>query len=155
MKDRRRCITACWLNDCIGQRRMTPPQKVVHLPSFYGDAKPVQSKVPIDLFYQLINNKIQLFAIHGFEESERSYLKMMIKAIGGTCTNYLSKAHDFVVAKSYVLPSPHLILPWFSGPTATKLARPTHGTFRSSTCSGWRSCRSAARRCWTRSITRW
>jgi hypothetical protein len=86
IKDRKRCVTACWLNDCIGQRRMTPPTKVVHFPTFYSPPNlPMHNK---------------LFTVSGFDEVEQTYLRLMIASVGGRYTTYVSAAHDFVVAKS-------------------------------------------------------
>ncbi|KRZ92014.1 PAX-interacting protein 1 [Trichinella sp. T8] len=89
LRDNKRCVTAQWLNDVIMNKKLLPPWKAIHFPSFFGDNKPCKGKI---------------FAVSGFPVKERSCLKQMILAIGAHYTAYFSRHNHLLVAKTYCGP---------------------------------------------------
>ncbi|XP_003381260.1 putative BRCA1 domain protein [Trichinella spiralis] len=89
LRDNKRCVTAQWLNDVIMNKKLLPPWKAIHFPSFFGDNKPCKGKI---------------FAVSGFPVKERSCLKQMILAVGAHYTAYFSRHNHLLVAKTYCGP---------------------------------------------------
>ncbi|KRX81424.1 PAX-interacting protein 1 [Trichinella sp. T6] len=89
LRDNKRCVTAQWLNDVIMNKKLLPPWKAIHFPSFFGDNKPCKGKI---------------VAVSGFPVKERSCLKQMILAIGAHYTAYFSRHNHLLVAKTYCGP---------------------------------------------------
>ncbi|VDD95498.1 unnamed protein product [Enterobius vermicularis] len=84
IEEQKRCVTLQWLNDILAKKRLEPPWRVAHLPTCYSEKRPALNKI---------------IAINGFDETERSAVRMMITAIGARFTPYLTKHNHFLVTK--------------------------------------------------------
>uniref|UniRef100_A0A0N5ANA8 PAX-interacting protein 1 n=1 Tax=Syphacia muris TaxID=451379 RepID=A0A0N5ANA8_9BILA len=84
LEEQKRCVTLQWLNDVLAKKRLDPPWRVAHLPTCWGEKKPALNKI---------------IAINGFDDTERSAVRMMINAIGARFTPYLTKHNHFLVTK--------------------------------------------------------
>uniref|UniRef100_A0A915AE80 PAX-interacting protein 1 n=1 Tax=Parascaris univalens TaxID=6257 RepID=A0A915AE80_PARUN len=86
LKERKRCVTLQWLNDVLAKKHLEAPFRVAHLPTYWADNhRPASGKI---------------IAINGFNQSERSGIRMMITAIGARFTPYLTKHNHFLVTKT-------------------------------------------------------
>ncbi|KAK4878474.1 hypothetical protein RN001_010980 [Aquatica leii] len=83
LRDCKRCVTLYWLSDVMRRKQVLPPWTALHLPMMYLDTTPASK---------------HLISLTGFLNSERNRIKHMIKYIGATFTNYLSKHNTLLIA---------------------------------------------------------
>ncbi|KAF5294347.1 hypothetical protein FQR65_LT10800 [Abscondita terminalis] len=83
LRDCKRCVTLYWLSDVMRRKQVLPPWTALHLPMMYLDTTPASK---------------HLISLTGFVNSERNRIKHMIKYIGATFTNYLSKHNTLLIA---------------------------------------------------------
>ncbi|KAK6184096.1 hypothetical protein SNE40_006628 [Patella caerulea] len=84
MNDQKRVVTAFWLNDCLVQKKMSPPTQGLHLPVPFGDQKPCQN---------------QIICVTNFDGEERKRVKQLITSLGAKYTGYMTHANSVLICK--------------------------------------------------------
>ncbi len=85
LREGRRLVTAPWLSDTIARKKVLPPWKAVHFPLPAGFAPPCENF---------------LLTVTGFADSDREWVKLMIRAAGAKYTGCLSKHNDAIICLS-------------------------------------------------------
>ncbi|RXG60380.1 PAX-interacting protein 1 [Armadillidium vulgare] len=85
IRDNKRCITIYWVNDILIRGKMAPPWQAIHLPTPF-DSKDQPMK---DL----------MVSVTGFENDERTTIKLMLHLAGAKYTGYFSKHNNLLVCK--------------------------------------------------------
>ncbi|XP_069814980.1 PAX-interacting protein 1 [Dendropsophus ebraccatus] len=85
MKERRRCITAHWLNTVLKKKKMVPPHRTLHFPvAFPPGGKPCSQHI---------------ISVTGFVDSDRDDLKLMAYLAGAKYTGYLCRSNTVLICK--------------------------------------------------------
>ncbi|MEE6467298.1 hypothetical protein FKM82_007196 [Ascaphus truei] len=85
MKERRRCITAHWLNTVLKKKKMVPPHRALHFPvAFPPGGKPCSQHI---------------ISVTGFVDSDRDDLKLMAYLAGSKYTGYLCRSNTVLICK--------------------------------------------------------
>ncbi|UMM29247.1 hypothetical protein L5515_011704 [Caenorhabditis briggsae] len=83
---KKRIISMQWIADVLEKEKADIPWKLAHLPPpFYGTFIPYLGK---------------LFALSGYDESERGAISFMVEAMGAKITPFFSRKNDLLIAKS-------------------------------------------------------
>ncbi|KAM9308195.1 PAX-interacting protein 1 [Gastrophryne carolinensis] len=85
MKERKRCITAHWLNAVLKKKKMVPPHRALHFPvAFPPGGKPCSQHI---------------ISVTGFVDSDRDDLKLMAYLAGAKYTGYLCRSNTVLICK--------------------------------------------------------
>ncbi|KAM4029229.1 PAX-interacting protein 1 [Anomaloglossus baeobatrachus] len=85
IKERRRCITAHWLNTVLKKKKMVPPHRTLHFPvAFPPGGKPCSQHI---------------VSVTGFIDSDRDDLKLMAYLAGAKYTGYLCRSNTVLICK--------------------------------------------------------
>ncbi|EPY79876.1 hypothetical protein CB1_000880045 [Camelus ferus] len=85
MKERRRCVTAHWLNAVLKKKQMVPPHRALHFPvAFPPGGKPCSQHI---------------ISVTGFVDSDRDDLKLMAYLAGARYTGYLCRSNTVLICK--------------------------------------------------------
>ncbi|CAH2282019.1 PAX-interacting 1 [Pelobates cultripes] len=85
MKERKRCITAHWLNSVLKKKKMIPPHRALHFPvAFPPGGKPCSQHI---------------ISVTGFVDSDRDDLKLMAYLAGSKYTGYLCRSNTVLICK--------------------------------------------------------
>nr|DBA25080.1 TPA: hypothetical protein GDO54_012651 [Pyxicephalus adspersus] len=85
MKERKRCITAHWLNTVLKKKKMVPPHRALHFPvAFPPGGKPCSQHI---------------ISVTGFVDSDRDDLKLMAYLAGAKYTGYLCRSNTVLICK--------------------------------------------------------
>ncbi|KAE8595680.1 hypothetical protein XENTR_v10015841 [Xenopus tropicalis] len=85
LKERKRCITAHWLNAVLKKKKMVPPYRALHFPvAFPPGGKPCSQHI---------------ISVTGFVDSDRDDLKLMAYLAGAKYTGYLCRSNTVLVCK--------------------------------------------------------
>uniref|UniRef100_A0A8C5Q044 PAX-interacting protein 1 n=1 Tax=Leptobrachium leishanense TaxID=445787 RepID=A0A8C5Q044_9ANUR len=85
MKERKRCITAHWLNAVLKKKKMVPPHRALHFPvAFPPGGKPCSQHI---------------VSVTGFVDSDRDELKLMAYLAGAKYTGYLCRSNTVLICK--------------------------------------------------------
>ncbi|XP_035826554.1 PAX-interacting protein 1 [Aplysia californica] len=84
LKEGKRVVSAFWLNDCLMQKKMSPPWQALHLPLSFNSEKPGFN---------------QMISVTNFDGEERMRLKQMINAIGAKYTGYMTHHNSALICK--------------------------------------------------------
>ncbi|KAG9476412.1 hypothetical protein GDO78_003128 [Eleutherodactylus coqui] len=85
MKERKRCITAHWLNTVLKKKKMVPPHRTLHFPvAFPPGGKPCSQHI---------------VSVTGFVDSDRDDLKLMAYLAGAKYTGYLCRSNTVLICK--------------------------------------------------------
>ncbi|KAG8441313.1 hypothetical protein GDO86_003110 [Hymenochirus boettgeri] len=85
MKDRKRCVTAHWLNAVLKKKKMVPPYRALHFPvAFPPGGKPCSQHI---------------ISVTGFVDSDRDDLKLMAYLAGSKYTGYLCRSNTVLICK--------------------------------------------------------
>ncbi|CAB3409515.1 unnamed protein product [Caenorhabditis bovis] len=86
LEHRKRLVTLQWLMDVLMKQKIEVPWKLCHLPGPFTDGfRPYAGK---------------LFALAGFDESERPALHFMAEAMGAKISPFFSRHNDLLIAKN-------------------------------------------------------
>lgn len=83
LNDHKRVVTAYWLNDTLGKKKMDPPWYAYHFPSTHSE--------------KICSN--QIIAVSGFQNEERDRIKIMVQLLGAIYTGYMTRANSVLVCK--------------------------------------------------------
>ena len=87
--DKKRVVTAYWLEDVLQEQKMRPPWLAYHFPSPYelkdGNSGP------------LVNH---IISTHGFSGKEKLILKTLIWLMNGKYSSYLTNINSFLISKN-------------------------------------------------------
>ncbi|XP_053117702.1 PAX-interacting protein 1 isoform X2 [Hemicordylus capensis] len=85
LRERKRCITAHWLNSVLKKKKMIPPHRALHFPvAFPPGAKPCSQHI---------------ISVTGFLDSDRDDLKLMAYLAGARYTGYLCRSNSVLICK--------------------------------------------------------
>ncbi|XP_063159441.1 PAX-interacting protein 1 [Candoia aspera] len=85
LKERKRCITAHWLNTVLKRKKMIPPHRALHFPvAFPPGGKPCSHHI---------------ISVTGFVDSDRDDLKLMAYLAGAKYTGYLCRSNTVLICK--------------------------------------------------------
>uniref|UniRef100_A0A8C8VIV0 PAX-interacting protein 1 n=1 Tax=Pelusios castaneus TaxID=367368 RepID=A0A8C8VIV0_9SAUR len=85
VRERKRCITAHWLNSILKKKKMVPPHRALHFPvAFPPGGKPCSQHI---------------ISVTGFVDSERDDLKLMAYLAGAKYTGYLCRSNTVLICK--------------------------------------------------------
>ncbi|XP_029444318.1 PAX-interacting protein 1 [Rhinatrema bivittatum] len=85
MRERKRCITAHWLNIVLKKKKMVPPFRALHFPvAFPPGGKPCSQHI---------------ISVTGFTDSDRDDLKLMAYLAGSKYTGYLCRSNTILICK--------------------------------------------------------
>uniref|UniRef100_A0A3P8WZZ6 PAX-interacting protein 1 n=1 Tax=Cynoglossus semilaevis TaxID=244447 RepID=A0A3P8WZZ6_CYNSE len=85
LRERKRCVTAHWLNTVLKRRSMVPPYRTLHLPfAFPPGAKPCSQHI---------------ISVTGFLDTDRDDLKLMAYLAGARYTGYLCRSNTVLICK--------------------------------------------------------
>lgn len=85
MRERKRCITAHWLNCVLKKKKMVPPHRALHFPvPFPPGGKPCSQHI---------------ISVTGFTDSDRDDLKLMAYLAGAKYTGYLCRSNTVLICK--------------------------------------------------------
>lgn len=88
IRERKRCVTAHWLNSVLKRRRMMPPHRTLHFPvAFPPGGKPCAQHI---------------ISMTGFVDSDRDELKLMAYLAGAKYTGYLCRSNTVLICKEPV-----------------------------------------------------
>uniref|UniRef100_A0A480QU99 PAX-interacting protein 1 n=1 Tax=Sus scrofa TaxID=9823 RepID=A0A480QU99_PIG len=85
IKERKRCVTAHWLNAVLKKKRLVPPHRALHFPvAFPPGGKPCSQHI---------------ISVTGFVDSDRDDLKLMAYLAGAKYTGYLCRSNTVLICK--------------------------------------------------------
>ncbi|NXF16669.1 PAXI1 protein, partial [Rhodinocichla rosea] len=85
LRERKRCITAHWLNAILKKKKMVPPHRALHFPvAFPPGGKPCSQHI---------------ISVTGFVDSDRDDLKLMAYLAGAKYTGYLCRSNTVLICK--------------------------------------------------------
>uniref|UniRef100_A0A8D0C7E9 PAX-interacting protein 1 n=1 Tax=Salvator merianae TaxID=96440 RepID=A0A8D0C7E9_SALMN len=85
LRERKRCITAHWLNSVLKKKKMVPPHRALHFPvAFPSGGKPCSQHI---------------ISVTGFVDSDRDDLKLMAYLAGAKYTGYLCRSNTVLICK--------------------------------------------------------
>ncbi|XP_049718624.1 PAX-interacting protein 1 isoform X3 [Elephas maximus indicus] len=85
IRERKRCITAHWLNTVFKKKKMVPPHRALHFPvAFPPGGKPCSQHI---------------ISVTGFVDSDRDDLKLMAYLAGAKYTGYLCRSNTVLICK--------------------------------------------------------
>ncbi|XP_061442183.1 PAX-interacting protein 1 isoform X2 [Rhineura floridana] len=85
LRERKRCITAHWLNSVLKKKKMVPPHRALHFPvAFPPGGKPCSQHI---------------ISVTGFVDSDRDDLKLMAFLAGAKYTGYLCRSNTVLICK--------------------------------------------------------
>lgn len=85
LRERKRCITAHWLNSVLKKKKMVPPHRALHFPvAFPPGGKPCSQHI---------------ISVTGFVDSDRDDLKLMAYLAGAKYTGYLCRSNTVLICK--------------------------------------------------------
>nr|XP_015303821.2 PAX-interacting protein 1 isoform X7 [Macaca fascicularis] len=85
IRERKRCITAHWLNTVLKKKKMVPPHRALHFPvAFPPGGKPCSQHI---------------ISVTGFVDSDRDDLKLMAYLAGAKYTGYLCRSNTVLICK--------------------------------------------------------
>uniref|UniRef100_A0A670J7U9 PAX-interacting protein 1 n=1 Tax=Podarcis muralis TaxID=64176 RepID=A0A670J7U9_PODMU len=85
LRERKRCITAHWLNSVLKKKKMVPPHRALHFPvAFPPGGKPCSQHI---------------ISVTGFVDSDRDDLKLMAYLSGAKYTGYLCRSNTVLICK--------------------------------------------------------
>ncbi|XP_073190680.1 PAX-interacting protein 1 isoform X5 [Lepidochelys kempii] len=85
VRERKRCITAHWLNSILKKKKMIPPHRALHFPvAFPPGGKPCSQHI---------------ISVTGFVDSDRDDLKLMAYLAGAKYTGYLCRSNTVLICK--------------------------------------------------------
>ncbi|KAM7123535.1 LOW QUALITY PROTEIN: PAX-interacting protein 1 [Ciconia maguari] len=85
LRERKRCITAHWLNSILKKKKMVPPHRALHFPvAFPPGGKPCSQHI---------------ISVTGFVDSDRDDLKLMAYLAGAKYTGYLCRSNTVLICK--------------------------------------------------------
>ncbi|XP_060052841.1 PAX-interacting protein 1 isoform X2 [Erinaceus europaeus] len=88
LRERKRCVTAHWLNTVLKKKRMVPPHRALHFPvAFPPGGKPCAQHI---------------ISVTGFVDSDRDDLKLMAYLAGAKYTGYLCRSNTVLICKEPV-----------------------------------------------------
>ncbi|XP_057587442.1 PAX-interacting protein 1 isoform X2 [Hippopotamus amphibius kiboko] len=85
IKERKRCVTAHWLNSVLKKKKLVPPHRALHFPvAFPPGGKPCSQHI---------------ISVTGFVDSDRDDLKLMAYLAGAKYTGYLCRSNTVLICK--------------------------------------------------------
>ncbi|XP_059963762.1 PAX-interacting protein 1 [Mesoplodon densirostris] len=85
VKERKRCVTAHWLNTVLKKKRLVPPHRALHFPvAFPPGGRPCSQHI---------------ISVTGFVDSDRDDLKLMAYLAGAKYTGYLCRSNTVLICK--------------------------------------------------------
>uniref|UniRef100_G3UGC8 PAX-interacting protein 1 n=1 Tax=Loxodonta africana TaxID=9785 RepID=G3UGC8_LOXAF len=91
IRERKRCITAHWLNTVFKKKKMVPPHRALHFPvAFPPGGKPCSQHI---------------ISVTGFVDSDRDDLKLMAYLAGAKYTGYLCRSNTVLICKEKKRPT--------------------------------------------------
>ncbi|KAF7245900.1 PAX-interacting protein 1 [Varanus komodoensis] len=85
LREKKRCITAHWLNSVLKKKKMIPPHRALHFPvAFPAGGKPCSQHI---------------ISVTGFVDSDRDDLKLMAYLAGAKYTGYLCRSNTVLICK--------------------------------------------------------
>ncbi|XP_055277605.1 PAX-interacting protein 1 isoform X1 [Moschus berezovskii] len=85
IKDRKRCITAHWLNTVLKKKKLVPPHRALHFPvAFPPGGKPCSQHI---------------ISVTGFVDNDRDDLKLMAYLAGAKYTGYLCRSNTVLICR--------------------------------------------------------
>uniref|UniRef100_A0A8C3YDH7 PAX-interacting protein 1 n=1 Tax=Catagonus wagneri TaxID=51154 RepID=A0A8C3YDH7_9CETA len=85
IKERKRCVTAHWLNAVLKRKQLLPPHRALHFPvAFPPGGKPCSQHI---------------ISVTGFVDSDRDDLKLMAYLAGAKYTGYLCRSNTVLICK--------------------------------------------------------
>lgn len=85
IRERKRCVTAHWLNAVLKRKKMVPPHRALHFPvAFPPGGKPCSQHI---------------ISVTGFVDSDRDDLKLMAYLAGAKYTGYLCRSNTVLICK--------------------------------------------------------
>ncbi|XP_033264237.2 PAX-interacting protein 1 isoform X3 [Orcinus orca] len=85
VKERKRCVTAHWLNAVLKKKRLVPPHRALHFPvAFPPGGRPCSQHI---------------ISVTGFVDSDRDDLKLMAYLAGAKYTGYLCRSNTVLICK--------------------------------------------------------
>ncbi|KAJ8775837.1 hypothetical protein J1605_016064 [Eschrichtius robustus] len=85
VKERKRCVTAHWLNTVLKKKRLVPPHRALHFPvAFPPGGRPCSQHI---------------ISVTGFVDRDRDDLKLMAYLAGAKYTGYLCRSNTVLICK--------------------------------------------------------
>ncbi|ELW69778.1 PAX-interacting protein 1 [Tupaia chinensis] len=85
IRERKRCVTAHWLNTVLKKKKMGPPHRALHFPvAFPPGGKPCAQHI---------------ISVTGFVDSDRDDLKLMAYLAGAKYTGYLCRSNTVLICR--------------------------------------------------------
>ncbi|ELK19064.1 PAX-interacting protein 1, partial [Pteropus alecto] len=85
IRERKRCVTAHWLNTVLKKKKLVPPHRALHFPvAFPPGGKPCSQHI---------------ISVTGFVDSDRDDLKLMAYLAGAKYTGYLCRSNTVLICK--------------------------------------------------------
>lgn len=85
IRERKRCVTAHWLNMVLKKKKLVPPHRALHFPvAFPPGGKPCSQHI---------------ISVTGFVDSDRDDLKLMAYLAGAKYTGYLCRSNTVLICK--------------------------------------------------------
>ncbi|VCW52529.1 unnamed protein product [Gulo gulo] len=85
IRERKRCVTAHWLNMVLKKKKLVPPHRALHFPvAFPPGGKPCSQHI---------------ISVTGFVDSDRDDLKLMAYLAGAKYTGYLCRGNTVLICK--------------------------------------------------------
>ncbi|XP_031236102.1 PAX-interacting protein 1 isoform X2 [Mastomys coucha] len=85
LRERKRCVTAHWLNTVLKKKKLMPPHRALHFPvAFPPGGKPCSQHI---------------ISVTGFVDNDRDDLKLMAYLAGAKYTGYLCRSNTVLICK--------------------------------------------------------
>ncbi|CAO2603700.1 PAX-interacting protein 1 [Lemmus lemmus] len=85
LRERKRCVTAHWLNTVLKKKKLVPPHRALHFPvAFPPGGKPCSQHI---------------ISVTGFVDNDRDDLKLMAYLAGAKYTGYLCRSNTVLICK--------------------------------------------------------
>ncbi|XP_035310156.1 PAX-interacting protein 1 isoform X1 [Cricetulus griseus] len=85
LRERKRCVTAHWLNTVLKKKKLVPPHRALHFPvAFPPGGKPCSQHI---------------ISVTGFVDNDRDDLKLMTYLAGAKYTGYLCRSNTVLICK--------------------------------------------------------
>ncbi|KAM9698689.1 PAX-interacting protein 1 isoform 1-T1 [Dama dama] len=85
IKERKRCVTAHWLNTVLKKKQLVPPHRALHFPvAFPPGGKPCSQHI---------------ISVTGFVDNDRDDLKLMAYLAGAKYTGYLCRSNTVLICR--------------------------------------------------------
>ncbi|XP_060271205.1 PAX-interacting protein 1 isoform X4 [Ovis aries] len=85
IKERKRCVTAHWLNTVLKKKKLVPPHRALHFPvAFPPGGKPCSQHI---------------ISVTGFVDNDRDDLKLMAYLAGAKYTGYLCRSNTILICR--------------------------------------------------------